>query len=292
MDISQYFINGDIKGAIAYMHEHEQFKDILPYYQALFEKEEYLKYPVSEKLNEILLQYQIYFRDVFYLNINEEKSAKKLLDSLFALVNADDEDDLIIKLATLFEEEGYHCQFGKTQGYYGPYIWKDTIPVSYHVELIDSSADYPVNILKGFIIKGYMDYLTFGQFGTRGWALPDGTINCIEEAYDFESDKFKISLLKHEAQHAVDMKLFKGIATSELEYRAKLVELHYTNDSNLLTSFILAASEDNPNDSHAIASYRIKKEFDSIDKNDISSIQKRALELFELSTREMKDRYN
>ena len=28
MEISQFFINGDIKGAIAYMREHEEFKDI------------------------------------------------------------------------------------------------------------------------------------------------------------------------------------------------------------------------------------------------------------------------
>lgn len=27
MEISQFFINGDIKGAIAYMREHEEFKD-------------------------------------------------------------------------------------------------------------------------------------------------------------------------------------------------------------------------------------------------------------------------
>ena len=44
MDISQYFISGDIKGAINYMCEHEEFKDILNTYITLFEKEEYLNY--------------------------------------------------------------------------------------------------------------------------------------------------------------------------------------------------------------------------------------------------------
>ena len=38
MEISQFFMNGDIKGAIAYMREHEEFKDILPAYVAIFEK--------------------------------------------------------------------------------------------------------------------------------------------------------------------------------------------------------------------------------------------------------------
>ena len=43
MEISQFFMNGDIKGAIAYMREHEEFKDILPAYVAIFENS---KYPV------------------------------------------------------------------------------------------------------------------------------------------------------------------------------------------------------------------------------------------------------
>lgn len=35
MQISQFFLNGDIKGAIAYMRDHEEFKDILPAYAAI-----------------------------------------------------------------------------------------------------------------------------------------------------------------------------------------------------------------------------------------------------------------
>lgn len=52
--IQVYFINGDIKGAIAYMREHEEFKDILPDYIALFENCEYRIYDVSESINEIM----------------------------------------------------------------------------------------------------------------------------------------------------------------------------------------------------------------------------------------------
>ena len=37
MQISQFFMNGDIKGAIAYMREHEEFQDVLPAYIAIFE---------------------------------------------------------------------------------------------------------------------------------------------------------------------------------------------------------------------------------------------------------------
>ncbi len=37
MQISQFFVNGDIKGAIAYMRNHEEFKDILPAHVEIFE---------------------------------------------------------------------------------------------------------------------------------------------------------------------------------------------------------------------------------------------------------------
>lgn len=291
MDISQYFIKGDIKGAITYMSKNNEFKDILPHYQALFEREEYLIYPIASILNESLLQYQIYFHDIFYKGIPEEEASRKLLSSLYQLMDATDEDSLVNKLKEAFKKESYESQFGKTQGFYGPYIWKETVPAIYHVDLIDSSADYKVNILKGFIFKGWMNYLTFGRFGTRGWASADGTINCIEDAYDFESEKFKVSLLKHEAQHAVDMKLFPKITATELEYRAKLTELYFTSNPLLLNDFIMAATTDNPHDSHGLASAKIKREFASIDTSSISSIHNKALALFETSTREMKEKY-
>lgn len=147
------------------------------------------------------------------------------------------------RLQAEFEAAGCHALFGKTQGYYGPYIWRDTVPTAYQVELPDGTAAYTVNILRGFIFRSWMDYLTFGRYGTGGWASPDGTINCIEQAYDFTSERFLVSLLKHEAQHTVDMKRFPGITPAELEYRAKLVELHYTGDPGLLQKFLSEADE-------------------------------------------------
>ena len=62
MQISQYFINGDIKGAIAYMRKHEEFQDVLPTYIAIFENCEYRTYEVSELLNQILWLSTVFFR--------------------------------------------------------------------------------------------------------------------------------------------------------------------------------------------------------------------------------------
>ena len=293
MEIRRFFLNGDIKGAIAYMREHEEYKDILPAYTAIFEDGEYRTFEVPDALNDILRQYQIYYRDVFYCGLPEAEAADKLRTRLKALMHLPDagEELLTERLRSAFEAEGYHALFGKTQGYYGPYIWRDTVPTVYRVELPGGTAEYTVNILKGFVFRSWMDYLTFGRFGTGGWASPDGTINCIAQAYDFESERFLVSLLKHEAQHAVDMKRFPAITPAELEYRAKLVELHYSGDLGLLQKFVSEADESRADDSHAAASARIRREFADTDPADLSAIRARALELLEAHTKEMEDKY-
>lgn len=292
MEIRRFFLNGDIKGAIAYMREHEEYKDILPAYTAIFEDGEYRTFEVPDALNDILRQYQVYYRDVFYCGLPEAESADKLRARLKALLHLPDagEELLTERLRSAFEAEGYHALFGKTQGYYGPYIWRDTVPTVYRVELPGGTAEYTVNILKGFVFRSWMDYLTFGRFGTGGWASPDGTINCIAQAYDFESERFLVSLLKHEAQHAVDMKRFLAITPAELEYRAKLVELHYSGDLGLLQKFVSEADESRADDSHAAASARIRREFADTDPADLSAIRARALELLEAHTKEMEDK--
>ena len=293
MQIRQFFLRGDLKGAIAYMRDHEEFKDILPAYAAVFEKCEYRTFEIPDELNDILRLYQIYFRDTFYCGLPEAEAADRLLAQLKALLGMPDDGEELLtkKLRSVFEAKGYHALFGKTQGYYGPYIWRDTVPTVYRVELPGGTAEYTVNILRGFVFRSWMDYLTFGRFGTGGWASPDGTINCVEQAYDFESERFLVSLLKHEAQHTVDMKQFPGIAPTELEYRAKLVELHYSGNLELLQGFLSAADESRAGDAHAAASAKIKLDFADADQADLSCIQTRALELLHAHTKEMEEKY-
>ena len=301
MQISQFFLNGDIKGAIAYMRDHEEFKDILPAYAAIFEDCKYRTFEIPDMLNDILRLYQIYFRDTFYCGLSEADAAGKLIKQLRTLLNMPnaDEESLTEQLKSVFAANGYHALFGKTQGYYGPYIWRDTIPTVDRVELPDGTAEYTVNILKGFVFRSWMDYLTFGRYGTGGWASSDGTINCIEQAYDFESERFLVSLLKHEAQHTLDMKNFPGITPAELEYRAKLVELIYSVNLGLLQKFLSEADESRAGDSHAAASARIKREFAcefacgfaDTDQTELSRIQTRAQTLLRAHTKEMEEKY-
>ena len=293
MQISQFFVNGDIKGAIAYMRNHEEFKDILPAHVAIFEDQKYRTYEIPDNLNDILRLYQIYFRNTFYCGSPEAEAADKLRTGLKALLNTPDAGDGLLteQLQSMFGSEGYHALFGNTQGYYGPYIWRDTVPTVYRVELPDGTAEYTVNILSGFVFRSWMDYLTFGRYGTGGWASPDGTINCVEQAYDFASERFLVSLLKHEAQHTVDMKRFPEITPTELEYRAKLVELHYSSDLSLLQKFLSEADESKANDAHAVASVRIKREFADTDQRSLPCVQTQALTLLHAHTKEMEEKY-
>lgn len=293
MSIEQYFLNGDIKGAIAFMRKCDEYKDVLPAYVAIFENCEYRTYDVPEIINGILRLYQIYFRDIFYCGLPRNDAERKLSDALCTLLDAPFSDYTALekKLRAVFEENGLHALFGKTQGVFGPYVWRETVPTVYTVELPECTADYTVNILKGFVFRGFMDYLTFGKHGTGGWASEDGTLNCVESAYDFESERFLVSLLKHEAQHVVDMKRFSGITPEELEYRAKLTELYYSSDLGLLQKFLFEADETKTHDSHAAASAKIKREFDGVNQKSLADIKAHALECLLFDTEKMKEKY-
>jgi len=283
--IRDYFIRGDMKGAIEYMKCHEAFSSVLPAYITLFEQRHFRTYDAPEPINKILLPYQEYFHAVFYCGESEATAAATLQTKLRELLGIEDaEEDAMRELLTiLIEQQGYHAQFGKSQGYYGPYIWRETVPTTFSVELPGGTETYTVKLLKGFLFRSWMDYLTFGQFGTKGWASPDGTICCIEGSYDFNSESFRISLLKHEAQHVADMRQFPAITPTELEYRAKLIELIYTDTPGLLDQFRSEADDGQPENSHAAASVHIREAFEGCDAANVAAVQERARALFSIS---------
>lgn len=162
-------------------------------------------------------------------------------------------------LPKLFQSWGLHFMGGRTSGYYGPYIWQTTEKVSYDVELPDGVQTYAVKLLDGFIFRSWMDYLSFGEIGPGGWADGDGYINCVKSAWDFDSERFQVCLLKHEAQHVRDLEKHKDMASEDLEYRAKLVELIYSSERNLLQAFAQEASSTDRRNGHAMAAHRILK---------------------------------
>ena len=75
-------VKGNLQAAMTYL---EQFPETTALYQkgvALYQKEHYLTYDVDAELNEILLIYQKYYRDAFYLELSAEEAAQRLRERL------------------------------------------------------------------------------------------------------------------------------------------------------------------------------------------------------------------
>lgn len=309
--IGGYFMRGDVRGAVAFMKEVPELGEMAEAYIDIFENEHYIQYDIPEKLNRILLCYQQYFRDIFYLRIGKEEAEASLFGKLTAeikkageAVGAEDhtlpEGTLDLKndperigaaLKEIFDAEGYQFLCGMTNGFYGPYVWTKTEPMEFEVELPETVSKYRINMNRGFVMRSWMAYLTFDKKGTGGWTSPDGTINCVEQAYDLQSERFRVSLLKHEAQHAEDIKRWPEINPKELEYRAKLVEMCYSSDPGLLAKFCSEANRERTEDSHAQASAGILDEMGKLVGADVEEIRKRARELFAASSRALDEKY-
>ena len=264
-----YIVKGDLRGAISYV---QQFPDQIELYNRFmerFEQERYINYEVDSDLNDVLLAYQQYYRDALYLRTDKDQATELLRKRLLSLLGISDGQTALgdleqNHLAELFQRRGLHFLGGKTSGYYGPYVWKTTETISYDVELPDGVHSYSVKLLDGFITRSWIDYISFGEIGSGGWTDGDGYINCVKSAWDFDSESFRVSLLKHEAQHARDLDSDPDMSSGDLEYRAKLVELIYSRERNLLVAFAQEADSSDKNNGHAMAAHRIVKGFEII----------------------------
>lgn len=298
----EMIVKGNLRAAMTYL---EQFPETAALYQkgvALYQKERYLTYDVDAELNEILLAYQKYYRDTFYLKLPAEEAAQRLRKRLAELFRAASDaslDELEGMAGTAFRQKSFHALMGRTSGYYGPYIWKVEELRHYKVELPEGEQDYAVKFLDGFIMKSWLDYISFGKIGTGGWSNGDGLIHCVRDAYELESEDFQVSLLKHEAQHTMDQARYKNITNEELEYRAKLVELIYSRERRMLERFVSQADATKADNGHGLAAEHIvrgfeiclKKGRDSLTKLPLESVQTIAQSLFSESSEEIAAKY-
>ena len=136
-------------------------------------------------------------------------------------------------------------------------MWKEQRRARYTVELTDRTVHLAVNFIEGVELRGWKDYASLGRVGTAGW-VHDGELYCLADEYDTSSERFRVSLLKHEARHLVDLEKWPDLDAVELEYRAKLTELVYAvrTTQDLLDDFT-EKSAPNPDSPHAMANWRI-----------------------------------
>lgn len=261
-----YIVKGDLIGAMDYVGQFPERAGLYRRFVETFEQGRDVAYEVDDELNRILGVYQRYYRDAFYFRVGEKAAGEGLRKGLAGLLGVEGTDAGLDdmeenQIAEAFRRKGFHFLGGRTSGHYGPYVWRTTETKTYEVELPDGVQAYTVKLLDGFISRSWIDYLSFGEIGPGGWSDGDGVINCVKSSYDFDSEDFKVSLLKHEAQHARDLAANPNLPSEELEYRAKLVELIYSSGRNLLERFAQEADGGDKSNGHASASNRIMEGF-------------------------------
>jgi hypothetical protein len=155
----------------------------------------------------------------------------------------DDEDALFENVEAFIRGEGYFAQSGRTPPLLDLMIWTDNKTTVESVELTDGTYDIELNHLDGFVSYGWSNFAAFGMASNGGWAKKDG-LYCICRYYDLDSERFRLSFLKHEARHYADFMLYPELQPADLEYRGKLTELAYSEEGvyPLLEQFTKAAN--------------------------------------------------
>lgn len=264
-----YIVQGDLRAALEYLKKFPSKKARARKYIAHFENGKTFRHKGSPMVKRICLIFDEYYRRVFWLREDTLSALQYLCDAEAMLLDlpaakyeSTEEADAALEifeeqLAKVVEGEGYHFLGGKTQGYYGPYIWKNTKRIFYKVKLPTATEEFPVDMMTGFVSRSWMDHISFGKIGTGGWAGNDGTLACVKKCYRHRSisPKFKIDFLKHEAQHALDKRYVPDMSEAHLEYKAKLVQLIYAKNMKAFTGFVSEGRMADLSNSHALASY-------------------------------------
>jgi len=258
---SSLLVKGNLHEAINYLEGFPEQAELVEKYKEVFQNHQLMTRSTNKVIDAVDKIYQAYYIDVFWHKENPQKAELKLFENLwnYCCGNTEIAKDAFIELEVekIIRNEGFEFLGGDTAGFYGPYIWATSVDETYEVELPYGVQQYALTMMDGFISRSWLDFLSFGKVGTGGWSGKDGTLCCIKSLYDTESTHFKISFLKHEAQHTLDKKLYPHITSTELEYRAKLVELIYWEDEKIITMIFHDAENSDARNTHAVASHRI-----------------------------------
>ena len=194
--------------------------------------------------------------------------------------------------------------FGKTGRLYDLLVWKTQKDTTYKYKIDTDEIAAPVVFMDGFITLGWEEYATLGRYYPGGWAA-NSSLFCVKRAYKLDSEGFLISYLAHEGPHLADYKLFPGLGSPALEYRAKLTEISLANSTlfSLIQFFISNANSQSAN-AHSLADYQLindlsQKIFNKAFVADINiwktlkpaDINKTAAQLLNADTQRLRQKY-
>jgi len=232
----------------------------------MFEKDE-SKYLIQKNsgINDLLVIFRDYWRESFLKpEVNIEKNLKLNLVGFLNLTNNKTEIEFNDDLETLIDSalKSYIRQFnlhttgfGKTGKFYDLLVWKSEYDTSFSFELHGEKINCPVVFMHDFVTLGWEEYATIGKYYPGGWATKE-KLFCVKDAYDLNSENFRISYLAHEGRHFGDYKIFPKLSGADLEYRAKLTELSLLNETmfKVLKHFILNSNYESDN-AHSVANF-------------------------------------
>lgn len=155
----------------------------------------------------------------------------------------------------LIERHGLHALGGVTPPLHELMLWRSQARQRETVALPGGSFDVTVFLLDGFASLGWAGWASCERSHTGGWTTSEG-IMVVAPAWDRASEDYRVSLLAHEAQHFRDKRLYPKLAATDLEYRAKLVELALADETQgaLLERFSAEAKRERALP-HPFASY-------------------------------------
>jgi hypothetical protein len=210
---------------------------------------------------EALVLYRTYWRESMSNPAGRPDAEKKLLLGISSLLgrppipSMDDAEPL---LAKQLAQAGFHSLEGKTGLLRELMIWTVQKERTESVPLPEGSHATRVYYLDGFVSRGWSSYLTCERTGSGGWAKPEGLYAVVPAYPSLTDESFRVRFLAHESQHYSDYRRFPGLASWELEYRAKLVELVYAiQTKDKVLSYFMSNQGDNLADAHSYADKRV-----------------------------------
>ena len=260
-------IQGELPGAQALLEQNAaQAPALYEQFVSRFVENAHEPSPASgvEMADRVITAYRAYWSDSL-MKRKESGDAEAILAGAIhtalgpaaQAVDSADKSAIYRMMEMTLAESGLHVLQSPAPPLRDLYLWREQSTRSYDVRLTDRTLRLDVVFMDDLISLGWKEYASLGLATTTGW-VEQGRLYCVSWAYDRDSENFRVSYLKHEARHLVDLELYPDMDTTELEYRAKLTELAFahTTTQRILNDFTDKAAN-NRESSHAMANLRV-----------------------------------